>query len=302
MNLDPDRAPKRPDLSFLTVRSARTLRSAESTAPPVPVSSALNLHPETSAPPTAPAPGVSSSLDLDDRPQAVRSRGAGPAVRNPVGHIGGLLPQSPATGTSPLWKRPRLPLGGRVVLSAAHPAVTLSRLSSAIGTLSLHAAMSPALGDIVLTCAYELLSEPDNRGEAGQLRSSVLAVDRTTRSAPAEDRRPVLVYGRDEFQRISVDLRQVRRVRRLLVLTTTRHGGPVDWAGTLILSTHGGARVEVALDELGNTPTGVVLALFQVDGELIARAELEQAGSVREACLQFGYDTITWIDDRTPLA
>lgn len=300
MNLDPDRAPKRPDLSFLTVRSARTLRSAASTAPPVPASAILNLHPETQ-PLTAPAPGVSSSLDLDDPPQVVRSRGTGPAVRNRVGHIGGPLPQSPATGTGALWKRPRLPLGGRVVLSPAHPALTLSRLSSAIGSLNIHAATSPALGDIVLTCAYELLSEPGNRGVVGQLRSSVLAGDGTTRSAPADDRRPVLVYGRGEFPRISVDLRQVRRVRRLLVLTTTRHGGPVDWAGTLILSTHGGARVEVELDELGNTATGAVLALFQVDGELIARAELEQAASVREACKQFGYDAITWIDDRTPL-
>jgi hypothetical protein len=189
-----------------------------------------------------------------------------------------------------------------VVLSPSNPAVTLSRLSSGIGTLSLHAAVSPALGDIVLTCAYELLGEPGNPGEVGQIYSSVLAGDGPTRAAPAEGRRPVLVYGRDQFQRISVDLRQVRQVRRLLVLTATRHGAPIEWTGTLILSTHGGARVEIALDQLGNTPAGVVLALFQVDGELIARAELEQARSVREACLQFGYDAITWIDDRTPLA
>jgi hypothetical protein len=46
----------------------------------------------------------------------------------------------------------------------------------------------------------------------------------------------------------------------------------------------------------------MLLSLYNVRGEYVLRAELESIeGGVREACRAYGYDRITWLDDRTPV-
>lgn len=161
---------------------------------------------------------------------------------------------------------------------------------SGIGTLTCEAAISPAVGEVALACAYELEDQV----------SSLVQLNGHSRFAP-DQRRPVLVAGRDRFESLLVDLRQVRTVRRLLLVVYSFSREPLTWAGTLIISTHGGARVEVPLDDLGTTPVGVAVALYQLDGELVIRSVLRPAATVREACVSYGYDAITWLDDRTPL-
>ena len=351
MNLDPATAPKRPDLGFLTVRSARAavvevprpvvevprpvvevprpvvevprseeraegprnpVTSAQNPPPPT-VSSSLDLDaPATvTTPPPAPPvpapvpvspPSVSSSLDLDDTPAPAAPAAAPGAaqVRNTVGHIGGPLPGTPAPPRpdQPLWTRPRLPLGGRVVLTHDTPAVTLSPLSAGIGTLVVEAAVSASVGQTILTCAYEL--ESDVPG--GNRISTLLSRDGRTRVGPPDSRYPVLISGHDQFAKFSVDLRQIARLRRLLVMLVSATGVPLQWAGTIIVTTHNGGRVEVPLDPAGTSSVCGALAVYQVRGELVVRAELEPAQSVREASQMFGYDAITWIDDYTPLA
>jgi hypothetical protein len=183
------------------------------------------------------------------------------------------------------------------VLGHDTPAVTLTRLSAGIGTLVVEAAVSASIGETILTCAYELESEV-----AGAVPiSSLLSRDGRTRVAPPDSRRPVLVSGRDQFEKISVDLRQINHVHRLLVMLVSKNGLPLQWAGTLVMTTHNGGRVEVPLDLTAASEVCAALAIYQVAGELVVRAELEPAKSVREAAQAFGYDGITWIDDRTPV-
>jgi hypothetical protein len=46
-----------------------------------------------------------------------------------------------------------------------------------------------------------------------------------------------------------------------------------------------------------------LVTIYQVGGELTVRAEpREVLPNVREACLAFGFDRITWLDPNTPAA
>jgi hypothetical protein len=58
----------------------------------------------------------------------------------------------------------------------------------------------------------------------------------------------------------------------------------------------------VPLEQLPAGQVAVLLSVYNVAGEFVLRAELETiAGSIREACRAYGYDQITWLDDRTPV-
>lgn len=304
MNLNPTLAPKRPELTFLTVRSAR------SPAPSAPRLSTSSLDLDgrfvsDSAsrvqvpPPSQPAQlSASSNLDLDGSPDAEALSLRAPEVGVPVGHIADPLPDAPSPPPEGQgWKRPRLRMGGRVILTRDTPAVTLSRLSSGIGTLVVSAAVSASKGDSVLTCAYDLESEAAGVGAV----SSLLSLAGQQRTAPPGSRRPLLVAGHDQFEKISLDLRQVSRLHRLLVMLVSKEGIPLQWAGTLVATTHDSGRVEVPLDQTPSSEVCAAVAVYQVNGELIVRAALEPAKSVRDAAQAFGYDKITWIDDHTPL-
>ena len=184
----------------------------------------------------------------------------------------------------------RVPATGRLVLDAATPSVTLTRVQSGIGTLTIDAACSQEVGDLRLGCAYRL------RDGATSLISTV-----GQRIAPAGARRPVLLAGREQFQRVSVDLRSVRDVERLMVLAFSDSRSPLDWGGTVVVTTHAGARVEAPLIGLGEGSVAVLLSLYQVGGELALWTEMLAGTSVRDACRAFGFDDITWVDDRTPV-
>jgi hypothetical protein len=44
------------------------------------------------------------------------------------------------------------------------------------------------------------------------------------------------------------------------------------------------------------------MSLYNVRGEFVLRAEMQALnGGVREACRAYGYDRITWLDDRAPV-
>ena len=244
--------------------------------PPTPVpaaSSSLDLD-EPSAPPR---PTVSSSLDLD-RPAPQRA----PA------------PAAPAPAVAPRRERPtpRVRPGERRILTPADPSVTLTRLQSAIGTLGIEAACSAEVGDLRLGCAYELVSGT----------STTMQMTQGNRLAPPHSRRPILVGGREPFENIGVDLRQCRELRRLIVYAFSEARRPLNWGGTLIVTTHGGARVEVPLESLQDGDVAVLVSLYNVHGEFVLRAEMQTLhGDVREASRAYGYDRITWLDGRTPV-
>jgi hypothetical protein len=47
----------------------------------------------------------------------------------------------------------------------------------------------------------------------------------------------------------------------------------------------------------------VFLSIYNVRGEFVIRAEMEIiAGSVRDAVKAYGFNRISWLDERTPIA
>lgn len=193
----------------------------------------------------------------------------------------------------------RVEPGRRRLLTPQEPTATLTRLQSGIGTLTVEAAVSPATGEAALGCAYELGTGESSTVDAGTA-TAIAPAER--RIGPPGARRPVVIGGRDRFARIAVDLRQCRNVRRLVCYLHSPEHRSVTWGGSLIVSTLGGERVEIPLDGLPAGSVAVPLSIYQVDGELVLRRETQPApGTVRDACRAYGFDRITWLDDRTPV-
>ncbi len=187
---------------------------------------------------------------------------------------------------------PRAPSGTRTILDAANPTVTLTRRQSAIGTLTIEAACSPAVGDLRLGCAFQLVSGT----------SSAVSHSDGIRVGPPATERPVVVSARERFERLSLDLRQVGDLGRFLVYAYSGDGSPLAWGGTLQLETYGGARVEMSIEHASFEGVFVLLSAYNVNGELVLRAEREACrGSIREMCRAYGYEQITWLDDRLPV-
>jgi hypothetical protein len=177
------------------------------------------------------------------------------------------------------------------VLTDRAGTVTLTRVQSGIGTLTIEAAASADIGDVRLGAAYRLAD-----GATG-----VVASGPGVRLAPPHTRHPVLAAGRDRYERLALDLRHIRELDRVAVYAYAENRQPLNWGGTLVVTTHAGARVEAPLDGLSGD-VAVLLTGFQVNGELHLRNEHESGfPSVREAARAFGFDAISWIDDRTPV-
>jgi len=182
--------------------------------------------------------------------------------------------------------------GGRTILGRDAPTVTLTRTQTGIGTLAVEAACSDEVGDLRLGCAYQLRS--------GQ--SSTVQVTSGNRLAPPRSRRPALVGSYERYERISVDLRQCREIERLAFYAFSESRAQLTWGGTLIATTLGGAKIEVPLEQLAAGAVAMLLSVYNVRGEFVLRAEMQTIdGSIREACRAYGYDQITWLDDRTPV-
>lgn len=182
--------------------------------------------------------------------------------------------------------------GERTILSLGEPTVTLSRLQSGIGTLNFEAACSAAVGDLRLGVAYQLRSG----------LSSTMALTQGNRFAPPKSRRPILVGTHEHFERVAVDLRQSAELERLVVYAFSESRAELRWGGTLIVTTFGGAKVEVPLEALQGGTVAVLMSLYNIRGEFVLRAEMQTLnGDAREAARAYGFDRITWLDDRTPV-
>ncbi len=171
--------------------------------------------------------------------------------------------------------------------------MTLNRLQSGIGVLSIEAACSPAVGDLRIGAAYQL---------AGG-HSSIVSRIGASSTAPRNSRRPVIVARAEQYERLVVDLRQNRQLERMVVYGFSESGRQLNWGGTLVLRTAGGARVELPLDRPPSGGVSVMLSIYNVRGEFVVRAEMETIdGSIRNAVQAYGFDLISWLDDRTPVA
>jgi uncharacterized protein involved in tellurium resistance len=170
--------------------------------------------------------------------------------------------------------------------------VVLNRLQTGIGSLRIEAACSPEVGDLRLGCAYQL------RGGA---TSTVQHVG-GNRLAPSDGKRLVVQAQRDQYEAIAIDLRRCQDVERLAIYAFSESRAALAWAGTLVARTAGGAEVELPLEMAEHAPVAVLMTIYQVDGQFVLRHEMEPfRSSVRAACLAYGYDRITWLDDWAPV-
>jgi hypothetical protein len=205
-------------------------------------------------------------------------------------------PIAPAPPSSAPARRRRTDVrvapGERLILTPSEPTATLTRLQTGIGALTIEAAVSDEVGDLRLGAAYELASDLE----------MIMQMTQGPRLAPPGSKRPVILGSRERFERVSIDLRQCRELRRLVVYAFSEARQPLKWGGTLVVTTFGGGRIEVPLDSLQGGDLAVLLSVYQVRGEFVLRAEMQSMyGDVREACRAYGYDKITWLDGRTPV-
>ena len=278
---DPASARARPDLVFLRHRgrppaAAQPAGAAGRSAPAVAEVTA-NLLDLSAAEPVRP----------DPRPAPISDRTAAGAGAEPLG------PSRPAPAHRLSYRPRRVTAGTPAVLSPKHPAVTLTRLQSGIGTLSVEAACSNTVGDLRLGAAY-VLSDG---------HSSLVQYITGHTAAPAGSTRPVIVAGHARYEQLLIDLRQVPSLDRLLIYGYSQGGGMVSWGGTLLATTPTGVRVELPLDRPAARGVLVLASIYNAAGELTIRAEMELfAGPTRDAVTAYGFDRIGWLDPATPLS
>ena len=296
---DPSSARRRTDLGWLRHRTARQVGTARAAPAAVstpvpgplresgaaPITSDLDLS--DPGPPPAPV-GASGSLDLfPATPAPAEDSGSGTRPGSPD------LLRPPAPTPGPARRPvPRVAPRGRVILTPQEPTVTLNRLQSGVGNLTVEAVCSPSVGDIAVGALYQLTDGT----------SSIVQRAIGLGAGPPRSRRPVLTASRGEFEQLLVDLRQSRTLERLLVYAVSESGSDLAWGGTLVTRTFGGARVEIPLDFGSHRGPIALMSLYNVDGEYVLRAEAEKVtGAVRDVARSFGYDQITWADPRTPV-
>ena len=275
-SLDPGTARPRPDLlGFLRTRSRVRVPASPARTPPASASLDLSQAPTSSLDLSrVPAPSASTSLDLSTPAPTAPRRAVAPPVQR----------RAP---------RREAPSGRQTLLSAGAPTVTLSLLQSAIGTLRMTAACSPQVGDLRLGCAYSLAD-----GHA-----STVQHEGGNRTAPPDARSPILQAQHQEFSSIVLDLRHITSVQRLTCYAFSGSHVPLSWGGTMVVKALGETSIEAPLELPGPSPVAVLLALYNVGGRLVIRREMQPfATTPKAACLAYGYDTITWVDDWTPLA
>ena len=170
--------------------------------------------------------------------------------------------------------------------------VTLTRVQTGVGKLTITAACSPEVGDLRLGCAYQL------RGR----QTSTVQLTAGNRFGPPDGRRPVILAGREQYENITVDLRWCQDVERLAVYAFSESHRPLPWAGTLVVSTFGGAVIELPIELSQSSAVAMLLSVYNVRGEFVLRREMTPfETSVRAACRAFGYEGIAWLDDWTPI-
>lgn len=263
---DPARAPSRPDLTFLRHRSPAIVPRPEPPRPEPP-------KPEPPKPEPSPIAGAGgTSLDLGI---------AAPPDPAPP-------PTAPTAGRhQPLRvRKARRTVNGTVTrLSATAPSVTLNRLQSGIGSLEFSLSRAAGAGELSLGCVYQLQSRIEG----------VIQTSGATTGPPGSPLPLLRMKMRADGDSVSFDLRQITTLRRALLYGYSPSGAPTSWSGTIVASTFGGAQLEIPLAGPSSGGTLAMVTIYNVDGELVLRSEMEQfRGRPQRAAEAFGFQP--WID------
>lgn len=169
--------------------------------------------------------------------------------------------------------------------------MTLSRLQSGTGSLEVALVRAASAGDLSLGCAYQL---------ADGHESAVQSLGDAT-TGPRGAALPLLRWaGAGMRETVTIDLRQVGRLRRAMFYGFSPSVSGVAWDGVLTATTYGGARAEVAFDRPRFSGTMVLMTIYNVRGELVLRAEREEFyGPPEHAAEGFGFQ-LPWLDGIVP--
>ena len=176
-----------------------------------------------------------------------------------------------------------------LILTPPMPAAVLTRVQSGVGRLTVTARWNSPLaaGPVAagLVVAYRKTT-----GEARLL---------SPLDGPYLESDNVRLDHRAGAPVLTVDLLRVRAIDRLL-LACLAPASPLT--GALILTTYGGSRVDLPVTLPAGFGAAALMTAYQVDGELVLRAEQDPVGgTVRDACLAYGYDRFTWLNPNTPV-
>lgn len=169
--------------------------------------------------------------------------------------------------------------------------VTLTRLQSGTGTFALALVRAPSAGDLALGCVLQ-----DATGAEAVVQAHG---DRT--AFPRASATPLVrLTARPEGDVVTIDLRQVRSLRRALVYGYSPSVSSLTWDGVLSATTYGGARIEIPFDRRPFSGTMAMVSIYDVDGELVIRSEMEELyGPPEMAAIAYGYE-VPWLDGRVP--
>lgn len=185
----------------------------------------------------------------------------------------------------------RLDADDREILAPTRPTLALTRVQSGVGRLAVELFAPPAPA-VALAC---ILTDAD--GE-----STVVDPTHPRSPPPPTTTDPLITFSGNGFGSFGINLRRSRELSRLIVVATAVVEPQIDWTGTLSLTTFGGGRIDIPLDATPASTTTIVASIYNVDGEYVLRAEGQPMnGSLREAARSFGFDTISWLDPRTPI-
>jgi uncharacterized protein involved in tellurium resistance len=177
-------------------------------------------------------------------------------------------------------------------LTAAEPTVTLTRVQSGTGALEVVLTRAAAAGDLSMGCVFQT-----TEGTEAVVQS---VGDVTT--GPAGARLPLVRWkAQADGEIVHGDLRQVTGLRRALLYGFSPAVSVLTWQGALVITTFGGARIEVPIDHAPFSGTLALLTIYNVDGELVLRSEMgEHHGPPEMAAHAFDYQ-VPWLDGRRPL-
>jgi hypothetical protein len=185
---------------------------------------------------------------------------------------------------SPAFVPRRTTPGALTALTPRTPTVLLNRLQSGVGSIRFHAVWA-APHDARLGCVYRLRSGYSTVAWPG--------------GVPGQDD-PLVVSMEGEIQSITLDMLRCKDLDRMLVFALTGPQLPAQWTGMLLITTYGGARIEVPVEPMPGPGVLVLLSAYNVLGELVLRAERERvAGTARDAAIAYGFDGVTWFDGFT---
>jgi len=174
----------------------------------------------------------------------------------------------------------------RVLLCPSRPTVTLTRVQSGVGSL-VFAVRGPAATQH-LGCAYALVNR-----RSGTLSSNAPA-------KPDGTGWPLATILPGQRRALALDLRQVGQLSRMILFGHTAARNAAWSGGSIVASQFGNGRssIELRVDGAGAAPLMVLLSLFNVDGELVVRAEAEPIdGTGADACRAYGFDHAGWDAD-----